>query len=158
MVVALLNYCVMPGINAMISKLEAVSIADIVGIAMENTQKRLTDSQRNQLLEGLRSDGTKIGKYKSKTYAAKKFAMNPLAGLGNIDNRLTGAFQSDIIVDIRPESASLVFSSVDEKTSMLVSLQGKNIFGLSTPFAQEYSKYFLKPEVVKLIKQRINGV
>lgn len=141
----------------MISRLEAMSITDIVGTAMENTQKRLTDAQRNQMLEGLDSNGKKIGKYKSKTYAAKKFAMNPLAGLGNIDLKLTGEFQAAILVDVRPDNQSLVFSSADEKTAMLVSLQGKDIFGLSTPFAKEYSAYFLKPEVIKLVKQQITG-
>lgn len=145
----------MSGINEMIRRLEAMSITDVVGVAMENTQKRLTDAQRNQMLEGLRSDGKKIGKYKSKTYAAKKFAMNPMAGLGNIDLKLTGEFQAAILVDVRPGSQSLVFSSADEKTSMIVSLLGKEVFGLSTPFAKEYSAYFLKPEVIKLIRKQI---
>jgi hypothetical protein len=144
----------MASIEKMIATMEAVNISAIVADAMYNTKNDIIQLQVEQMYSGKRSDGKLIGKYKNKVYAAKKYSLNPLAGFGNVDLRLTGDFQDYIIADVRENS--VVFSSEDDKTIDLVEKYSDDIFGLSTPYAKEYATNYLGPEGIKLIKKKFN--
>lgn len=84
--------------------------------------------QQEQLLRGERADGAKIGKYRNPAYAAKKNSLNPLAGLGNVDLKLTGELYKEVLLDVRDDSFVLV--SGDTKTPGLIEKYG-DPFGLS---------------------------
>ena len=142
----------MAGINAMIKKAEALNLSEAVGEAIEQTIEEYKDIQRNQLLEGEGQKG-KIGKYRSKSYAARKFLINQKAGEGNVDLKLTGGFYNEIFVDVR--NTSVVTDSADEKTGKLVEKYGENIFGLNKVNKAGYSKNVLGPVAVKKIKTQL---
>lgn len=126
-----------------------------VQIGIEETSNIIADYQRNQMMHGLRSTGKKIGKYKSKYYAKKKFAQSQLAGYEYKDLFLEGDFQSDIIVDAQEDG--IVISSADLKTSDIVEREGEDIFGLMRENIDEYSNEYLADVVTNNIIKRIHG-
>jgi hypothetical protein len=122
----------MPGINRLLENIDLVNIPQAIEDGFVEIAHDLTKQQRDQLLHGELSDGHKTGLYKNPKYAAKKFAMNPLAGEGHKDYLLTGAFQGELFVDVR--QTSIVFGSADPKTSTILDAQyndGENILGLN---------------------------
>lgn len=159
----------MSGITSLIERLQSVNMDEIVADAMYNTQQRLADSQRNQMLEGLAGDGKKIGKYKSKEYAAMKNQLSPLAGFGNVDLKLEGPFQFEIFAIVDEGGKSVLFGSADtsgtkdadgfsiSKVDKLENQYGQRIWGLSPLFAKKYSTNSLAPEAIKLILDKILG-
>lgn len=96
--------------------------------ALHDIRQTVIQLQQEQLKHGLRADGKMIGKYRSKVYAAKKHAMNPLPGLGNMDWKLTGALHKDLFIDVREDI--YIMDSADSKTGSLIERFG-DPFGLS---------------------------
>lgn len=71
----------------------------------------------------------RIGIYKSKRYAEMKYGLSKLAGFGNVDLKLTGAFYEGITIRVG-EGKFIVFSN-DKKSPILEDRYGKTIFVLS---------------------------
>jgi len=118
----------MPSINDIRRKLANIDVTGAAVEAIELSEPEILREQRIQLLEGKKANGQPIGKYRSLKYAAKKAQQNPLAGFGNVDLNLTGAFQSAVFLSVT--STSFIFESPDEKTAMLIGKYG-DPFGLS---------------------------
>lgn len=108
----------MSTISTIQKRLQALNIQEVAADAIEESSDVILREQKNQLLRGERADGKKIGRYRSPIYAAKKAALNPLAGFGNMDWRLTGALHNNIFLDVR--DASFVLDSGDPKMGKLV--------------------------------------
>src|SRR5688500_19140291 len=118
----------MTDINEMIAKMRSVKISDAVEDSFHSIQKHLVRLERLQLLMGLRADGKKIGKYKDPHYAVRKYQMNPLAGFGYMDWRVTGALHNDVFAEIR--EGGFVLDSLDPKTGPLIERLG-DPFGIT---------------------------
>jgi hypothetical protein len=138
------------------ANVQSLNFKEELEIAVQETAKQAANLQRDQMLHGLRSTGEKIGKYRSKAYASKKFQMNSLAGFGFKDERLTGDFYREFVVDARPEGVH--FTSADPKTKDIVSREGEDIFGLTKSNAENYGSVILAPVMNKNIKKHINGL
>jgi len=143
----------MAGINALIQKAEALRFEPAIADAVDETKEQFKDIQREQMLEGEGKSG-KIGKYRSKSYAARKVLINPKPGFGNVDLKLTGAFQNEIFVDARDNS--VVIDSADEKAGALIEKYGKNIFGLNQVNKASYSKNVMGQVVTRKIKKQLS--
>ncbi len=141
----------MSGINEMIRKMESVKIADVVEESLFAIQDKLVKLQRLQLLMGQRADGKKIGKYKDPHYAVRKFQLNPLAGFGFMDWRVTGALHGGVFAEVR--ESSVVFYSTDSKTNALTERLG-DPFGLNKANTGEATKNYLQPEALRRIKEK----
>jgi hypothetical protein len=124
----------MATIDQLIRNTQAIDMQELVADSLDYTRSELIAYQRYQMLQGYKADGTRIGKYKNKYYAAKKYAQNPLAGIGN---------------------NSVVFGSTDTKTNDLQERFGNDIFGLRDVVASEYAIMYLQPEGIKRITQKI---
>lgn len=134
--------------------MQSVNMAEVVQAAVAGTIKDYEQQQKLQMLTGEDSKGNKIGKYRSRKYAAAKHAQNPLAGLGNMDFRLTGDFFKNTFT--RLKAASIFISSTDKKTERLLKIN-KDVFGLNPANAGEYSAQKLKPEGNRIIKRILSG-
>ncbi len=86
----------------------------------------------------MNAKGEKIGKYRSSKYARVKNEMNPLAGLGNVDLKLTGAFHAGIKVTVNAETFTT--ESIDKKGPDLKAKYGE-VFGLD----EDHTKGYIKP-------------
>lgn len=142
-------------IGQLISNTQKINLREVVGDALDATKKNLVKFQKQQLLHGERADGKKIGKYKSKAYAAKKNAQNPLPGLGFMDWKLTGDLHSEVFADVREDK--VVFDSADSKTGFLIKRLG-DPFGLNPESVSEYVPQSLAPVSNTMIKEKIHHV
>lgn len=144
----------MPGINEMIRRMESVNMNETIQLAVAGTVGEYEKLQKLQMLLGKDSSGGVIGKYKNQKYARAKHAINPLAGLGNMDFKLTGDFYKQFFT--RLGSNAVLISSTDKKTERLLKIN-KDVFGLNSDSAKEYSISYIKPEANNLIKRQLTG-
>jgi len=142
----------MAGINEMISKLESVNFTTEVMSAVEETKDQYKELQKKQMLKGEAKYG-RIGKYRSKSYAARKAMINPLPGFGNADLKLTGSFQEKILVEV--QAKSVVIKSTDSKAASLIKKYGDKIFGLNKENSIDYSWDVMGPIAIRNIKKKI---
>lgn len=138
-------------INQLRAKLQSLNIAEVSQASIEETKDEIIERQKEQLRYGLNSKGEKIGKYKNPAYARKKSSMNPLAGFGNVDLKLTGAFVGGIKVDVGNE----VFTteSLDSKAEGLEAKYGNDILGLDEDHKKGYVKN-LRPVFLKKVRSK----
>ena len=140
-------------ILSLLKKFQQLDTAVVATESIDETREVIKQKQRDQLLQGLKADGTKIGKYRNSFYAEKKHAQNPLAGFGNVDLKLTGDLYSELFVDVR--SSSFVIDSADEKTGELVKKYG-DPFGLTSDSKVEYINESLQKVFVDNIKKIVS--
>lgn len=140
-------------IAAIKKRIDSLNISDQSQIAIDETREQLILKQQIQMLHGLDAKGEKIGKYRNPKYAAAKFAMNPLAGEGYVDLRLTKDFFNAQFVDVRTDV--FVIESGDEKTDALVKKYGEDIFGLSKDYKTEYVKEDLTPVFLNNVRKAV---
>lgn len=113
----------------------------------------IIELNQKQLLEGEKSDGTKLKKYKSEQYARFKYLLNQNRVT---DLRLHGNFYAGFFVRVEKFPVS-VWSS-DKKVYDLSARYGKNIFNLQQAninllvdkFLAKDIKVYYKNEVYKL--------
>lgn len=131
-------------------KFQQLDVRTLVMYSVDETAKQFIMMQQLQMITGYNSLGKRIGKYRNKVYAQKKYTQNPFAGYGNVDLRLTEAFQRDIFIDVR--DMGVVIDSGDEKTEKLIEKYGREIFGLNKKSATEYSQLYLKKEFIRQVR------
>lgn len=107
------------------------------------------DLNRDQLMKGLNSDGTILGRYSSEEYERFKKFLNPLAG-GYVDLFLEGNFQEGFFVEAGKFPITL--SSHDKKSGKLSEGYDK-IFGL-TSRNLGLLRDFLKPYIINIYKSK----
>lgn len=136
------------------SKFKAFDIEQAAELAFASDAflRSVESEQVKQMKAGKNADGKIIGKYKSDKYAAKKHAMNPLPGEGNVDLILTGKFSSEIFA--QSDGGVMEIASNDSKSSDLESKYGETIFGLSSKF-KETPEAVLQSELTKTIKNEL---
>lgn len=142
-------------INQLISNLRKVDFKEAMEIAINSNPGLYAQAQRNQMLRGERNNGKKIGKYKSKAYTEKKYALNQLAGKGYKDEKLTGEFHRLIFVEAR--RGVVVFSSSDTKTNDIMNRDGEDIFGLNKESVAEVAPTLAKDSNA-IVKKVIYGL
>lgn len=77
-----------------------------------------------------------------------KYSLSSIAGHGNVDLRLTGAFYDSIRAHI--DNEGLEVYALDEKAPELEKKYGNRIYTLSIPWKTKYVK-FLKPVFIQNI-------
>lgn len=119
----------------------------------QDKDRVLRKAKINELEFGLLPDRKKIGQYASDEYAFKKNNLNPLAGMGNVDLILTGAW-SNSLFPIK-KGSGFVFNSSNDKNNGLLQKYGDGILGLNQKTFDKIQKEVYKPELFKYIRKRI---
>ena len=109
------------------------NIKDEVVLSFKRNRQNFAILQATQMLEGKNSDGLQIGHYRPPTgpYAEMKTEMNPLAGPGNVDLKLTGSLYKGIVATLLGDDISV--KSTDAKYKKLTDAYGQEIWGLDDP-------------------------
>ncbi len=124
--------------------------------ALKSTAFEAIKLNQNQLrLKGQKSDGSFLRAYQSGEYAEYKNFLNASPGLGRPDFYDTGEFQEGFYVQVKTNS--LIFGSVDGKSTKLEARDGKEIFGLTVDNKKLYYVQFVRPELQAYIT-RITGL
>ena len=140
-------------INSLLTSVQKLDMEFLIENSLIETSENYKGLQKDQMIHGLNSKGTQIGKYRSPAYAQKKSSMNPLAGEGNVDLKLTGDFYSGIFTDVR--SDGILVDSADQKSEALQQKYGETIFGLDDDNKQEYVNE-LRPVFFQMITEELN--
>jgi len=126
-------------LNSMIQATNRLNLEDILLKSMEQNTETYLSQQKEQMSFAVNAKGQTIGKYRSASYAQKKNQMNPDAGFGNVDLRLTGSFYAGM--EATAEASGMNIDSTDQKSQMLQQKYGASIFGLfgewKEPFLQD---------------------
>jgi len=147
------------GISAqeMIKRLQTITESELQKKAKDLIEqdkgRNLRKAKINELEFGLNPDRTKIGSYRSDDYAFKKNNKNPLAGFGNVDLILTGAWSNSLFPVVK--SNRVIFDSSNSKHDDLLSKYGEGIASLNQNTFNRIAKANYQPELLKLIKKRI---
>jgi len=146
----------MARLGQLMNRFKTLDIDKLAREAVEETRKDLLDIQRDQLLHGEKKDGTKIGKYKSEKYAAKKLAQNPLAGSGNVDLKLTGEYHEELFVDVREQTLVIDSAASADKIENIIGKYGDPL-GLNETSLNEYkpiSNKALNKKIIQKIRSK----
>jgi hypothetical protein len=138
----------------MLMAAQRLNLPELIEQTMEDTKTAYVGAQQQQMLHGLTSNGEQIGRYRSAKYAAAKAQLNPLAGEGNVDLRLTGAFFEGMFLDVRGSDAFAV-DSTDEKSPQLQEKYGAVIFGLGGDYLEQYADV-AQPALVDKIQMQLS--
>lgn len=129
----------MRSLNNMQQAVNQVNLETILQKSMEQNTETYLTQQKEQMSFAVNSKGETIGKYRSQAYAQKKNQMNPDAGFGNVDLKLTGSFYAGM--EATAEASGMNIDSTDQKSKMLQQNYGASIFGLfgewKEPFLQD---------------------
>jgi len=120
--------------------------------SLEEMEQYLIQLNKEQLGEGLDSEGRSLGQYTDATLAIKQQKGRPAKGY-NITLFDTGDFYKSFLVSVIGNS--LIMESKDWKESELISSFGQNIFGLTIDKKEEVSKRLysiLDPKIITTLK------
>jgi hypothetical protein len=127
----------------LLEAIERVNVMDIARTAIERTAAGMIELQQSQMMEG-KGKTKNIGRYRNKQYAQFKSELNPTAGLGNVDLKLTGAFFAGM--EAKLDGDDINIDSTDEKAAGLTSKYGGQIWGLNDKNQKQYNEDVFLPE------------
>lgn len=112
---------------------------------------------RMQMYSGIHGGtGGKIGRYKDPAYAVMKHELNPDAGLGNVDLRLTGEHYSGIEARLTGGNG-IETHSRDKKGEWLADRYGDEIYRLTGESTGALRRDILSPGLVQKWRQKVGG-
>lgn len=126
---------------------------EVQNLVETDRNRELRKAKINELDFGLRPDRNKIGSYASNDYAHKKNNINALAGFGNVDLILTGAW-SNSLFPIK-KGNGFFFDSSNDKNAELIAKYGLDILGLNQKTFDKIQKEIYAKEIFLYIKKRI---
>lgn len=126
-----------------LSKVEKVNVDLSAAVAIEETASAAVEAQRDQIRQGLKSDGTLMPDYSFRSV----FQYNKPPGPIKLFD--TGAFYGGFLIDVRRDI--FILDSADPKSTMLQNRYGTEIFGLGYEARVQYIPV-LRPVFIKELK------
>ena len=139
-------------VNDMLDLFTSFNTEDLINEALAATETDFAIAQREQMLIGFNSDGTRIGTYRNPAYKAKKEAMNPLAD-GYVDLKLKGDFHREVFAIADDEG--LRVGSNDRKSALLSEKYGDVIWTLSPISKAKYLDMALEPATITALIKKL---
>lgn len=127
----------------------------VVRDSIEQTKSTIVSLNRQNLLQGLKVDASRIGTYASIPYAAKKVAEGSVAGFGYVNLYLTGDWSKGIKVVVNDKSFTSL--SDDIKSPKLELDYGNTILGLPDSKKPNYVEV-LAPVILEKTKTALFGL
>ena len=137
----------MTTVNNLLKKFQNLNPDQLITDSVVETKEVYGDLQVEQQLQGLKADGNEMPDYSATS--VDLFGKEP----GPIKLRDTGAFQTAI--EVKVDASVIVARSNDSKNDMMVKRYGKEIFGLSDKFKQEFRQQ-LEPVVINNFRKNLN--
>lgn len=122
---------------------------------IETAPQIIPEMTEQQMRLGQRSDGEMIGYLKDKHYAEGKTLSGGLAPPGEVDLRLTGAFQKSIRTVVT--KLTLKTYSLDTKAPKLEKWYGQLIYGANKQNLSKYATEDLRPVLFEKLKSATVG-
>lgn len=135
-------------------RLENIDVQDALRQAIVEAKPQLIEANREQLRQGLLTDGGKIGNYKSTNYIRKRQKKGLQTAY--VDLKYTGALYSQIDAYVTKNN-TVMFSRVEYATHMedYYATKSAHIFGLTDANVQSISTTYIMPYLLPMIKKQI---
>lgn len=128
----------------LLENIQAINIAEEARKAVNETAHHMADLNREQLSAGYDAKGHKLTPhYSSRSYAAKKNAMNPEPGMWHPDLMLTGAFAESFKASATGDD--IEFEASDPKANELLEKYGDDVLGLFETQQEYYNERIFYP-------------
>jgi hypothetical protein len=121
---------------------------------ISETEDDFIDYNKDQMSEGKRSDGQRIGVYAWPSYERFKTQKFPRSG-GWVNLELKGDFKSSMRV--RTTNNKWQVYSTDSKAKKLQDKYGLDIYGLTAENMLEYRSKFFMPLFMNRVRMYLNG-
>lgn len=131
--------------------LKSVNIKETAISAMAATVDAYVELNRKQMQSG-KGKNQNIGRYRNPQYEQFKASLYPDAGLGNVDLRLTGSFQSKMKGEVAGDE--IMVTSDDNKAAGLEEKYGGQIYGLNAGTQPTYNEEHFLPEFLNQIEKQ----
>ena len=141
-------------LSSLISAVESLNLNNLIMESMDQASPTYLEQQKEQMGYAVNEKGQTIGKYLSAAYARKKNQMNPNAGYGNVDLRLTGSFYEAMEAKAQPDGMNI--DSTDQKSQMLQQKYGSDIFGLFGEWKEPFVEK-LQTAMTELLTEQLNA-
>jgi hypothetical protein len=132
-------------------------LIDIVADVMEQHPDEIVEYNREQMMDGIDSDGLMFKAYRDQEYADYKHVLNPRPGKGIADFRLTREFHSKMFLRITGRKFEM--DSTDDKRDKLVQMavSKTKIFGLTEENRHRVWREVLRDPVIERIANISTG-
>ncbi len=145
----------MATIDDVIKNFQSLHLEAEVPRIIQKLSAEMVDYNLHQLEMGLTSDGITITpRYRNAKYAAFKNTLDPTAGYGVPNLKLTGDFYAGFHVQLK--GMVFEFGSRDSKSALLEGVYGKNggIFGLTEGNKGNFAQDDVRPELFAYINKK----
>ena len=142
-------------IAQMVRNWNSIDVASESAWVMLDNREQIVQYNKDQLQLGVKNDNSSIiPMYKSNWYAKMKQGKNSKPEFGTPDLKLTGAFYDGIVIKMEGYNKYSV-TSIDSKTSQLVSWYSSSIFGFTPRSRQEIRDEIMQDELIKRLKSKL---
>ena len=142
-------------IAQMVRNWNSIDVASESAWVMLENREQIVQYNKDQLQLGIKNDNSSIiPMYKSNWYAKMKQGKNSKPEFGTPDLKLTGAFYDGIVIKMQGYNQYSV-TSIDSKTSQLVSWYSSSIFGFTPRSRQEIRDEIMQDELIKRLKSKL---
>jgi hypothetical protein len=142
-------------IAQMVRNWNSIDVASESAWVMLDNREQIVQYNKDQLQLGVKNDNSSIiPMYKSNWYAKMKQGKNSKPEFGTPDLKLTGAFYDGIVIKMEGYNKYSV-TSIDSKTSQLVSWYSSSIFGFTPRSRQEIQDEIMQDELIKRLKSKL---
>ena len=131
--------------------LMAINVMEIASEVINDNADAYVMLNQAQMLEGKGKDRN-IGRYRNSVYAQYKNSLNPVAGLGNVDLKLTGAFFRGMTMRLQTDEIEV--QSSDSKEAGLIEKYGGQIYGLNIKNQTIFNEEAFLPDFQAEIENR----
>jgi hypothetical protein len=139
----------------MVRNWNSIDVASESAWVMLDNREQIVQYNKDQLQLGVKNDNSSIiPMYKSNWYAKMKQGKNSKPEFGTPDLKLTGAFYDGIVIKMEGYNKYSV-TSIDSKTSQLVSWYSSSIFGFTPRSRQEIQDEIMQDELIKRLKSKL---
>jgi hypothetical protein len=142
----------MATIKAFNDRLQAFDTEKVLMDVFMEANAIVIEKNLDQLQEGKDKNGNTFKKYSMQDYAEYKHELNPKAGMGNPDLKLTGNFWQGFVLN-KEGATGYKIKSTDSKAGDLESKYGEDIYGLSDPKRDEFVSETYRPKLAAKVKE-----
>ena len=141
----------MATIRAFNERVQALSEDIFMEVFMESNA-HVIEKNLDQLQEGKDKNERNLKQYSQQDYAEWKNQLNPKAGLGNPDLKVTGDFWQGFVLT-QTGGTKYEIKSTDSKAGKLSAKYGEDIYGLADPKRDEFVSETYRPKLTAKVKE-----
>lgn len=135
------------------------NLPNLVVDIIKNDNGKYLDLNRDQMSVGENRTETPIGRLKNPAYASRKKSKGGKAPFGSVDLDNTGNYYKNLKKTVNKKFVNVFTADPDkEKVESIKAKYGENHLNLSEKNQGKYSALVIKPELIKILRRKVNAI